>query len=193
MERKFLKTTANKEITMFQYWVIFLFVCMPVSISAQLVDWEIKTEIYNGIEYIVKKSEYTYSITNKQNSRFKSLTCEIEFEGETLEQMEDRRYATRLEVYSVASQIFDFENISIGDLDFSTFHITCYFDSTTKNYVGAKFYFDIEVKDYFTLEKLNLLEQKLLQAGINTGATNLLNPEEDYYTLLVGIRLGKDL
>ena len=41
MERRFKKTTANKEITMFQYLTLFLFVCMPVSISAQLVDYEI--------------------------------------------------------------------------------------------------------------------------------------------------------
>ena len=69
--------------------------------------------------------------------------------------------------------------------------ITCYFDSKTKNYVGAKFHFDIEVKDYFTLEKLHLLEQKLSQASINTGITNLLEPEKDYFTLHVGIYLGQ--
>lgn len=62
---------------------MFLFICMPASISSQLVDdWEIKIENYNGNEYIIKESEYIYCIQNK-NYRFNNLTCEIELEGET--------------------------------------------------------------------------------------------------------------
>ena len=190
MERIFSKTIVNSKHTIFQCLLMFLFICMPASISAQLVDdWEIKIENYNGNEYIIKYSEYTYCIQNK-NYVFNNLTCDIELEGETQEEWEERRYATRLFVYNVASEVFDFESIPIGDLDFSIFHIICYFDSNTKNYVGAKFLYDIEVKDYFTIDKLYLLEQKLSQARINTGITNLLNPEKDYFTIRVGIYLG---
>lgn len=175
---------------MIRFLLILLFVCMPASISAQIVDWQMKVENYNGNEYLIKESENIYCIQNK-NYIFNNLTCEIELEGETQEEWEERRYATRLAVYDVASEVFDFDSIPIGDLDFSIFYITCYFDSKTKNYVGAKFHFDIEVKDYFTLEKLHLLEQKLSQASINTGITNLLEPEKDYFTLHVGIYLGQ--
>ena len=79
MERKFLKTTANKEITMFQYWVIFLFVCMPVSISAQLVDWEIKTEIYNGIE----KNVFSYN----QNMPYRLAGHLLSFHSQTQQRL----------------------------------------------------------------------------------------------------------
>ena len=194
MERNFLRTIVNNKDLMIKFVFISLFFCVPISLFAQLDDWQIKTEIYNGNEYIVKQSDYLYSIVNRKYSEFKNITNEIEFEneGETIEQKEERRYTTKIQIKNLASQIFDFDYIPIGNQEYSIFYISCYFDAKTKKYVGVRFLFDTEVKDNFTLEKLNLLEQKLSQANLSTGKTNLLEPEKDYFMVRVGIYLGNE-
>lgn len=53
------------------------------------------------------------------------------------------------------------------------------------------FIFSAEVKDYFTLDKLNQLENNLLKANINAGKSNLLDTDRKYLAIEVGIPIGR--
>ncbi|WP_373758804.1 hypothetical protein, partial [Bacteroides heparinolyticus] len=64
-----------------------------------------------------------------------------------------------------------------------------YFDSRTKDYAGIQFVVDIELKDYITLPKVQLLEKKMLQAGLNAGKTNLFDSEK-YFIIDSGKMIG---
>ena len=64
-----------------------------------------------------------------------------------------------------------------------------YFDSRTKEYVGIQFVVDIELKDYITLPKVQLLEKKMLEARLNAGKTNLLDSEK-YFIIDSGKMIG---
>jgi hypothetical protein len=151
---------------------------------------QISTEKYNSDEYTVKHNKYLYEITNKKYA-FKGVTVDIEFEGERLEDLEKRREGFMESIYKVANGVFDFSNIPVFRK--SLFHLTmvCYFDSSTKDYVGVQFVFNIEVKSYITLQKLNLLESKLQQAKLNAGRTNLMEPNKKYFAIEIRIPMGK--
>ena len=158
-------------------------------LSAQ-VNWQISTETCNANEYIVKSNKYFYSITNKKYA-FKGVTVDIEFDGEREDAFEKRREGLLESIYKIANGVFDFSNIPLSRKSLYKLSLICYFDSKTKDYVGVYFLFDTEVKNYITLQKLNLLENKLLQANINAGRTNLLEPNAKYFTKEIDIPIGK--
>ena len=175
----------NKYRLLFSAMLSFFF-----NIALSQSDWNTVVETYNGCEYIVKNTELTYAITNKKYDLAKEATCDIEFDGETEAEFEARRVSVCECIYEEADAIFDFGNIPVSIDDLNKLTMVCYFDSTTKDYVGAYFIFDAEVKDYFTLEKINQLEEKLLEANINAGTTNLLNPNEKYFIISVTMSIG---
>ena len=168
---------------------IMILVLMSDELAAQ-TDWQVETKSCNGNEYIVEHTEFIYAITNKKYDFAKSATRDIEFDGERIEDFENRRYPLREQIYNVANGIFNFAKIPVPDDDVYVFAMQCFFDSQSKDYVGAYFVFDVEIKDYITLEKLNLLESKLHQAKINTGRTNLLDNEK-YFTIAVEVSVGE--
>ena len=166
---------------------MLLLVVEPLSAQS---EWNITTEKYSGNEYIIKKSQYIHAITNKKYDFKKDVTCDIEFDGETEKEFDARRQPLCQKIYDVANGVFNFSNIPVSRDELNDLTLVCYFNSATKNYIGCKFIFNAEVKDYFTLKKLNLLENNLLKANINAGRTNLLDPNDKYFTISVGMRIG---
>ncbi len=152
-------------------------------------EWNTIIKIYNGNEYIIKNSEYIYAIKNIKYD-FSDVTCDVEFEGESDKEFNIRRESVCKEIYEILNNIFNFNNIPFNLDESYQLLIVCYFDSTTKNYIGAKFIFDTEVKDYFTLEKINHAEVQLSKANINAGRTNLLNPNKKYFTIDITMPIG---
>ena len=104
---------------------------------------------------------------------------------------EKRREGLLESIYKIANGVFEFSNIPLSRKSLYKLSLVCYFDSKTKDYVGVYFLFNTEVKSYITLQKLNLLENKLLQANINTGRTKLLEPNAKYFTKEIDIRIGR--
>ncbi len=169
--------------------IAFLF---SVNLLFAQTVWQTSTQNYNGNEYTIEDSKYIRSVTNKKYASFNdNATSKIEFEGEREETFLKRREGLMESIYKVANGVFDFGNIPVSRKP--PYHITlvCYFNSNTKDYAGAIFVFNTEVKSYITLQKLNLLESKLLQAGLNAGRTNLLNPNATYFIEEASIRIGR--
>ena len=169
--------------------LIGILLLVAESLSAQS-EWNVKTEKYAGQEYIIEYTKYTYAVTNKKYDLKKDVTCDIEFDGETEKEFDARRQPLCQKIYDVANGVFNFSNIPVSRDEQNDLILVCYFNSATKNYVGCYFVFDAAVKDYFTLKKLNLLENNLLKANINAGRTNLLDPNDKYFTISVGMRIG---
>ena len=160
-------------------------------LSAQAV-WQTSTQNYNGNEYIIEDSKYIRSVTNKKYASFNdNATSDIEFEGEREETFLKRSEGLMESIYKVANEVFDFGNIPVSRKSLYRLSLVCYFDSKTKNYVGAYFVFDTQVKNYITLQKLNLLESKLLQANLNAGTTNMKDPNEKYFIKEIDIPIGR--
>ncbi|MDR1743320.1 MAG: hypothetical protein LBR48_05800, partial [Dysgonamonadaceae bacterium] len=84
----------------------------------------------------------------------------------------------------------DFDNIFVLRRN-NRLSMDCYFDSKTKNYVGAKFVFTEGLVSYFTIAKINALENKLMQAGINAGTSYLLDSSKKYFCIRVTCSIGK--
>ena len=170
--------------------LIGILLLMAESLSAQS-EWNITTEKYAGNEYIIKKSEIIYTVTNKKYDWLKEATRDIKFEGETDKEFDARRKSVCEKIYNVANNIFNFSNIPISRNKLNELTLVCYFNSNTKNYAGCYFFYDTEVKNYFTLDKLNQLENNLLKANINAGRANLLKPNKKYFAITVSMRIGK--
>ena len=194
MEAYSQETNVSKRLEILNFFSLLLFFSLAVPASAQLNFIETR-EFYNGTEYIIERGEdIMYCITNVAYSTLKKqATRELELEGESYEDWQDRRDSIRIEIYNIANKIFDFKNIPIGDLDLSVLSLECFFDCTTKEYVGVYFMFDFEVKDYITLEKINALEKELSQANlIITDSVNLLDRNHKYFSVPMGFFLGEE-
>ena len=163
-----------------------LLVIMPLS-AQSLSDWDISVEKYQGDEYIIKSSESVYSIINKKYDLVKEATLDIEFDGESEKEFKQRRSGLRARILEIADSVFEFRNIPVKER--SALIMQVYFDSRTKDYAGIQFVVDIELKDYITLPKVQLLEKKMLQAGLNAGKTNLFDSEK-YFIIDSGIMMG---
>ena len=179
---------SNNNPACFRRTRMLLLAAEPLSAQS---EWDISTEKYGGNEYIIKKTEIIYTVTNKKYDWLKEATREIKFEGETEKEFDTRRNPVCEKIYNVANNIFNFSDIPVSRDELYELTLVCYFNSVTKNYAGCYFFYDTEVKNYFTLAKLNQLENNLLKANINAGKTNLLNPNGKYFTISVSIRVGK--
>ncbi len=163
-----------------------LLVIMPLS-AQSLSDWDISVEKYQGDEYIIKSSESVYSIINKKYDLVEEATLDIEFDGESEKEFKQRRAGLRARILEIADSVFEFRNIPVKER--SALIMQVYFDSRTKDYAGIQFVVDIELKDYITLPKVQLLEKKMLEAGLNAGKSNLLNPRK-YFIIDSSIMMG---
>ena len=163
-----------------------LLVIMPLS-AQSLSDWDISVEKYQGDEYIIKSSESVYSIINKKYDLVKEATLDIEFDGESEKEFKQRRSGLRARILEIADSVFEFRNTPLEEP--AGLIMQVYFDSRTKDYVGIEFVVDIELKDYITLPKVQLLEKKMLEAGLNAGKSNLLNPRK-YFIIDSSIMMG---
>ena len=117
----------------------------------------------------------------------KEATLDIEFDGESEKEFKQRRAGLRARILEIADSVFEFRNIPVKER--SALIMQVYFDSRTKDYAGIQFVVDIELKDYITLPKVQLLEKKMLQAGLNAGKTNLFDSEK-YFIIDSGIMMG---
>ena len=170
--------------------LIGMLLLMAEPLSAQS-EWDVTTEKYAGNEYVIEKSQYIHAITNKKYDLLEEATRDIEFDGETEKEFNARRQPLCQKIYDVANGVFNFSNIPVSRDEQNDLILVCYFNSATKNYAGCYFIFDAAVKDYFTLKKLNLLENNLLKANLNAGKANLLKPNKKYFVVKIGIRIGK--
>ena len=167
----------------------------PLSLHSQTNDDDddsiVTTELYNGIQYIIEEEpDVCYYVINSAYSAFqKSCTKEIEYSGETHEDMLKRVSVVDRMLHRTVQRVIDSGNISMGDLEWSNLDIYCYFDAKTKDLAGVGFMFDSEVKHYMTLERLNLIERTLLEAKINTGETNLHNNDSKYFLIVIVVGL----
>ena len=162
-----------------------LLVIMPLS-AQSLSDWDISVEKYQGDEYIIKSSEFVYSIINKKYDLVKETTLDIEFDGESEKEFKQRRAGLRARILEIADSVFEFRNAPVEG---SLLDMELFFDSRTKDYVGIRFIVGIKLKDYITVPKVQLLEKKMLQAGLNAGKTNLLDSNK-YFVIDCGIVTG---
>ena len=181
----FLHQTIADNKCKFLFVLLFLF--SIVNLKAQTVV----IQEYNGDEYLVKEYPDICSIINKKYSTFDSnSTEEVEFPGETYDDMLKRGYHVDALIYQTARLVLVAKDIPLGNLEWSNLLLTCYFDSQSKEFVGVKFIFDKEMKNYITLEKVNLLEQALFEANINKGSVNLFDNSKKYFSIIVKIDLG---
>ncbi len=149
--------------------------------------WEPRFERYNGDEYIIMSGNNVYSITNKKYDLVKEATLDIEFDGESEKEFKQRRAGLRARILEIADSVFEFRNTPLEEP--AGLIMQVYFDSRTKDYVGIEFVVDIELKDYITLPKVQLLEKKMLEARLNAGKSNLLNPRK-YFIIDSGKMIG---
>lgn len=167
---------------------IFLFLLGSVeSFSQDVYHWDTRIEQYNGDEYIIKSGDYVYSIINKKYDLVKEATLDIEFDGESEKEFKQRRAGLRARILEIADSVFEFRNTPLEEP--AGLIMQVYFDSRTKDYAGIQFVVDIELKDYITLPKVQLLEKKMLQAGLNAGKTNLFDSEK-YFIIDSGKMIG---
>ncbi len=157
-------------------------------LSAQ-TKWETKAEVYNGNEYLIRYTPRTYSIKNKKYD-FSDSFRDTAFDGESSLDMDKRRQVLIEKMYEVANSVFEFNKIVIS----GRFEVImeCLFDINTKKYAGVRFIFDAEIKDYITVPKINLVETKLLQAGLNAGSTNIIEQGVEYVVIGASISVGKE-
>lgn len=172
------------------YSILFIFLFLLGSVetfSQDVYHWDTRIEQYNGDEYIIKSGDYVYSIINKKYDLVKEATLDIEFDGESEKEFKQRRAGLRARILEIADSVFEFRNIPVKER--SALIMQVYFDSRTKDYAGIQFVVDIELKDYITLPKVQLLEKKMLQAGLNAGKTNLFDSEK-YFIIDSGKMIG---
>ena len=154
-------------------------------------EWKVSVDTCAGNEYIVETSEEVYSVLNKKFLQIlKNSTCDIELEGESYKEFEQRRDTVRMQIYRIANELFDFNNIPVSRKEGLSLDMVCFFESSTKSMVGVKFVYDAELKEWFVLEKLQVLEQRLMAANINAGTANLLDNGSPYFEIYLGILTG---
>ncbi|WP_373758805.1 hypothetical protein [Bacteroides heparinolyticus] len=172
------------------YRIVFIFFFLLGSVesfSQDVYHWDTRIEQYNGDEYIIKSGDYVYSIINKKYDLVKEATLDIEFDGESEKEFKQRRAGLRARILEIADSVFEFRNTPLEEP--AGLIMQVYFDSRTKDYVGIEFVVDIELKDYITLPKVQLLEKKMLEARLNAGKSNLLNPRK-YFIIDSGKMIG---
>jgi len=171
------------------YRILFIFLFLLGSVetfSQDVYHWDTRIEQYNGDEYIIKSTDNIYSITNKKYDLVKETTLDIEFDGESEKEFKQRRAGLRARILEIADSVFEFRNAPVEG---SLLDMELFFDSRTKDYVGIRFIVGIKLKDYITVPKVQLLEKKMLQAGLNAGKTNLLDSNK-YFVIDCGIVTG---
>ncbi|MDR1742194.1 MAG: hypothetical protein LBR48_00005, partial [Dysgonamonadaceae bacterium] len=119
--------------------ILIMFFLLLGGIVMSQTNWQISTEKYNGSEYTIKRGKYVCAVTNKKYA-FEEMTLDIEKDGETAEAYAKRREPLYQKLYDVTKEALDFDNIFVLRRN-NRLSMDCYFDSKTKNYVGAKFVF----------------------------------------------------
>ncbi len=141
------------------------------------------TEKYNDEEYVIKASKYSYEITNgTYNLVMSNTTADYMFDGESILDYRKRRTELIEAISKIANEVFHLNQIYTSRI----YHVSvaCTFDSLTKDYArGICLTFNKEIKEYITLQKVYLLEKKLLESGLNAGRTNVADSSKKYFTM----------
>jgi hypothetical protein len=157
-------------------------------------EWNTRIEWYGGDEYIIESTDGIYAVTNKKYDLTNVSTRDIEYDGESMYEWSERKQELVSAIGTVTRDVLEFDKVPPFQDDYN-YHITvvCFFDSYSKDYVGAYFIFDTELwGDVITLQKLHQLEFRLLQAKINAGETNLLDPHRPFFTFSVNSSVHVD-
>ena len=152
-------------------------------------EWTVSVDTCAGNVYTIETSEEYEAVSNKRYE-FTDITCDIELEGESYKEFGQRRDTVRMQIYRIANELFDFNNIPVLRREGFALHLSCFFRTDTKDYAGIQIFYDTELKEYFPLEKLYLLEQKLMMAGLNAGTTNVLDANSPYFEIYMAIYTG---
>jgi hypothetical protein len=144
------------------------------------------TEKYNGEEYTIREVKDWYVITNKKYSLAQgNTTVDYSSDGESIYDYRTRRWDLERKADKIAEKVFHTDTLE--PIHGYALSVNCLFDSQTKNFTGGmEVYIKKEIKEHFSLQKVKLLEEKLLQAGLNTGRTNLIDPDKKYFILSGG-------
>ena len=170
--------------------IALLLVCGTFQLSAQRT-WKTVTEKYNDEEYIIEHTDLTYAVTNKKyDMSGKEIGPDANYDYETIDDQNKRREPLRWIIYNALDEVFHFKSVPINYDDLIHISVVCYFDSRTKDYVGAYFIFDSKIKDYMTLERIQQAEKKLLECKINAGETYLLD-DSPYFSIDMSTRVGR--
>ena len=158
-----------------------LFFCNNM-LSAQ-TTYQTWTEKYIDEEYVIKASKYSYEITNRTyNHVMSNTTADYMFDGESILDYRKRRTELIEAISKIANEVFHLNQIYTSRI----YHVSvaCTFDSLTKDYAGGIcLTFNKEIKEYITLQKVYLLEKKLLESGLNAGRTNVADSSKKYFTM----------
>ncbi len=142
------------------------------------------TEKYKGEEYAFRETEYRYAITNKKYNTLSrdSMTADSQLDGESIMEYQKRRNVLGDAIGKIANEIFHLDRVYTSKV--YGVSVMCTFDVQTNNYAGGiELSFNKEIKDYITLEKVNLLEKALLKSGLNAGKTKVVDPGKKYFTM----------
>lgn len=166
----------------------FLFIAMLL-FSANILSAQtdrVWTEKYKGEEYTIREVKDWYVITNKKYSLAQgNITVDCSSDGESIYDYRTRRWDLQRKADKIAEKVF--HTNTLEPIHGYALSVNCLFDSQTKDFTGGmEVYIKKEIKEHFSLQKVKLLEEKLLQAGINTGRTNLINPDKKYFILSGG-------
>lgn len=166
----------------------FLFIAMLL-FSANILSAQtdrVWTEKYNGEEYTIREVKDWYVITNKKYSLAQgNITVDCSSDGESIYDYRTRRWDLQRKADKIAEKVFHTDTLEL--IHGYALSVNCLFDSQTKDFTGGmEVYIKKEIKEHFSLQKVKLLEEKLLQAGINTGRTNLIDPDKKYFILSGG-------
>ncbi len=166
--------------TMKLFFVSLLLFCTNTLLSAQTERTWI--EKYNGEEYTIKDGYY-YVITNKKYIlSYDFMTADSQLEGEGIWDYQKRRKVLSEAIDKIANGVFHLDQVYTSK-EYGV-SVICTFDVQTKNYAGGlKIFFNKEIKEYITLDKVNQLEKALLKSGLNAGETNVVDPKKKYFTM----------
>ncbi len=163
-------------------FAVLLLCCAHTMLFAQVErTW---TEKYNGEEYIIKETKTWYVITNKKYNTLSrdSMTADYMLDGESIWDYQKRRKVLSEAIGKIANEIFHLDRVYTSKV--YGVSVMCTFDVQTNNYAGGiELSFNKEIKDYITLEKVNLLEKALLKSGLNAGKTKVVDPGKKYFTM----------
>lgn len=169
---------------------ITLLLLSGTSQSLAQYKWDMRTEEYNHEKYTIKYNDALYVVTNQKYELSKLSGVDANYDDETFDEQNKRREPLRWKIYNVLNEVFNFNSIPVSRDELLDLTVVCYFDSKTKNYVGIHFIFNLKIKDYITLQKINLAEKKLLESNINAGETYLID-DRPYFDISVTIRVGQ--
>ena len=110
------------------------------------------------------------------------MTADSQLEGEGIWDYQKRRKVLSEAIDKIANGVFHLDQVYTSK-EYGV-SVICTFDVQTKNYAGGlKIFFNKEIKEYITLDKVNQLEKALLKSGLNAGETNVVDPKKKYFTM----------